>query len=45
MEGESSADKTFNHIAFQIDNNEFDDDAGRIESLGIELLPGRSRNP
>ncbi len=45
MEGESSSDKTYNHVAFQIDDDDFDDYVDRIRSLGIQILPGRSRNP
>ena len=45
MEGESLVGKTYNHIAFQIDEDDFDHYAERIKSLGIEILPGRSRSP
>ena len=45
MEGDSAAGKTYNHVAFQIDDEDFDGYADRIKSLGIEILPGRNRNP
>ena len=45
MEGDSSTSRSYNHVAFQIDENDFEDYADRIKSLGIEILPGRKRNP
>ena len=43
MEGDS-VHKTYNHIAFKIDKNDFDYYLRKIQSLGLEILPGRSRN-
>ena len=43
MEGDSLADKTYNHIAFKIQEADFDLYVDRIRSLGIEVREGRSR--
>ena len=45
MEGQSPNEKTYNHVAFQIEDHEFENYAQRIMSHGIEILPGRNRNP
>jgi catechol 2,3-dioxygenase-like lactoylglutathione lyase family enzyme len=43
MEGDSLKEKTYNHIAFQVDDDEFSDYADRIKQLGVEIKPERSR--
>jgi catechol 2,3-dioxygenase-like lactoylglutathione lyase family enzyme len=43
MEGDSLADKTYNHVAFKIQEADFDLYVDRIRSLGIEVREGRSR--
>lgn len=43
MEGEPLTEKSYNHIAFQIDENEVEHYIKRIQSVGVELLPGRPR--
>jgi catechol 2,3-dioxygenase-like lactoylglutathione lyase family enzyme len=45
IEGDSSTSRSYHHVAFQIHDDDFEDYADRIESLGIEILPGRDRNP
>ncbi len=45
MEGEPLASRTYNHIAFKIDDDEFDDYLSRIKNLGLDLREGRSRVP
>lgn len=43
MEGEALPDKTYNHVAFKIDNTDFDMYLKRIQTLGLQLREGRSR--
>jgi fosfomycin resistance protein FosX len=43
MEGESLPIRTYNHIAFKIDDADYDSYLARIRSLGLELREGRSR--
>ena len=43
MEGDSLPDKTYNHVAFKIGENDYDDLLERIRSLGLEVKEGRSR--
>jgi catechol 2,3-dioxygenase-like lactoylglutathione lyase family enzyme len=43
MEGEALPDKTYNHVAFKIDNADFDMYLKRIQTLGLQLREGRSR--
>lgn len=43
MEGEPVS-KTYNHIAFKVDDSALTLFAEKIQSLGLEILPGRSRN-
>lgn len=43
MEGDSLKEKTYNHIAFQVDDDEFSDYADRIKQLGVEIKPERGR--
>lgn len=43
MEGESLSDRTYNHIAFKIPDEEFDKYEEKIRVLGLDLKPPRSR--
>jgi fosfomycin resistance protein FosX len=43
MEGEPLPIRTYNHIAFKIDDADYDSYLARIRSLGLELREGRSR--
>jgi fosfomycin resistance protein FosX len=43
MEGQPLPTRTYNHIAFRIDDADYDNCLGRIRSLGLELNEGRSR--
>ncbi|HAA6135819.1 TPA_asm: FosX/FosE/FosI family fosfomycin resistance thiol transferase [Listeria monocytogenes] len=43
MEGDSLQERTYNHIAFQIQTEEVDEYIGRIKSLGVEMKPERPR--
>lgn len=44
MEGES-IDKTYNHIAFEVNEEDLSRFIEKIELLGLEILPGRKRKP
>ena len=43
MQGETSLDRTYNHIAFKIDEEDFKEYAARIKLASIEVREGRSR--
>ena len=43
MEGQSLPGRTYNHIAFKIDDADYDDCLARIRSLGLDLREGRPR--
>lgn len=43
MEGGSLPDKTYNHVAFKIPDEEFDAYAERVRSIGVEVRESRSR--
>ncbi|WP_413827707.1 FosX/FosE/FosI family fosfomycin resistance hydrolase [Tateyamaria sp.] len=43
MEGEPLLEKTYNHIAFKMAPNDYDDRLQRIKALGLEVREGRSR--
>ena len=43
MKGEPLPERSYNHVAFRIDEAEFDDRQARIEALGLDLLPPRPR--
>lgn len=43
MKGDPLSEKTYNHIAFKIDDDDFEDYLSRIHELGLELREGRSR--
>jgi catechol 2,3-dioxygenase-like lactoylglutathione lyase family enzyme len=43
MEGASLADRTYNHVAFMIPDEEFDLYESKVRALGLELKPPRPR--
>ncbi|EHC6540038.1 FosX/FosE/FosI family fosfomycin resistance thiol transferase [Listeria monocytogenes] len=43
MEGDSLQERTYNHIAFQIQSEEVDEYTERIKALGVEMKPERTR--
>jgi fosfomycin resistance protein FosX len=43
MEGESLPGRSYNHIAFKIDDADYDGCLTRVRSLGLELREGRPR--
>lgn len=43
MQGEPLSERTYNHVAFKIAADEYDDRLQRIQSLGLEIREGRSR--
>ncbi|AIF53194.1 FosX/FosE/FosI family fosfomycin resistance hydrolase [Pelosinus sp. UFO1] len=43
MEGDSLSDRTYNHVAFKISDDEFDAYESRIRALGVDIKPPRSR--
>jgi catechol 2,3-dioxygenase-like lactoylglutathione lyase family enzyme len=43
MEGESLSDRTYNHVAFKIQDEEYDAYESRIEALGVDFRPPRPR--
>ncbi|MDZ5448629.1 FosX/FosE/FosI family fosfomycin resistance hydrolase [Labrys sp. ZIDIC5] len=45
MEGEPLPSRTYNHVAFKIANEDYEDYLQRVLSLGLEVREGRSRVP
>lgn len=43
MEGEPLKERTYNHIAFQIPESDFDSYVNRIEAFGLDMRPERPR--
>ena len=43
MEGEPLRDKTYNHVAFKMAVEDYDNKLQRIRALGLEVREGRSR--
>ena len=43
MEGEPLSDRTYNHVAFKISDEEFDSYYEKIRTLGLDLKQSRSR--
>jgi fosfomycin resistance protein FosX len=43
MEGESLPSRTYNHVAFKIDEADFDKYVSRIRKLGFDMRPPRPR--
>jgi len=42
-QGKSLSEQTYNHIAFKIQESDFDDYSKRIQALGLEIIQGRKR--
>ena len=45
MEGEALPARSYNHVAFKIDDAELGAYEARIKALGLEILPPRTRVP
>lgn len=45
MQGEPLNERSYNHIAFKLDEPQFDDYLKRINDLGLEVKPPRPRVP
>ncbi len=43
MEGEALPARSYNHVAFKIDDSDFAAYEARIKALGLEILPPRAR--
>lgn len=43
MKGDPLSEQTYNHVAFQMEPQDYEDRLARIKSLGLELREGRSR--
>ena len=43
MEGDPLPQRSYNHVAFKIDDADFDRYARRIRAAGVEIMPGRDR--
>lgn len=43
MEGTPLSERSYNHVAFKMGPDEYDDRLARIKSLGLEVREGRSR--
>lgn len=43
MQGEALPTKTYNHVAFKIEESEYDIYLSKIEQLGLEIKAGRER--
>jgi len=43
-QGDSLSERTYNHIAFSIDDKSYDDYYKRIVDAGLDILSGRTRN-
>ncbi|MFN6540516.1 MAG: FosX/FosE/FosI family fosfomycin resistance hydrolase [Nostoc sp. EkiNYC01] len=43
MDGEPLSEKTYNHLAFKITEQDYELYAARLKSLGVEVNEGRSR--
>ena len=41
--GEPSSERTYNHIAFKIQDSDFNKFVQRIKDVGAEIVPGRTR--
>jgi fosfomycin resistance protein FosX len=43
MEGESLPTRTYNHVAFKVDDEQLERARAAIEKLGLEMKPSRPR--
>jgi catechol 2,3-dioxygenase-like lactoylglutathione lyase family enzyme len=45
MEGEPLPSRTYNHVAFKIDDAEFEACEAKVKAMGLEIRPPRQRVP
>ena len=45
MEGEPLSSRTYNHVAFKIEDTDFEAYEARIKAMGLEIRPPRQRVP
>ncbi|MGD0151720.1 MAG: FosX/FosE/FosI family fosfomycin resistance hydrolase [Xanthobacteraceae bacterium] len=45
MEGEPLPSRTYNHVAFKIEDAEFEAYAAKVKAMGLEVRPPRERVP
>jgi fosfomycin resistance protein FosX len=45
MEGEPLPSRTYNHVAFKIEDAEFDAYEAKVKAMGLEIRPPRQRVP
>ena len=45
MEGEPLPSRTYNHVAFKIDDAEFEACEAKVKAMGLEIRPSRQRVP
>lgn len=45
MQGDSLKEKTYNHIAFKISDDDSDSNLNKIKTLGLEIIQDRKRIP
>jgi catechol 2,3-dioxygenase-like lactoylglutathione lyase family enzyme len=43
MEGEPTAERSYNHIAFKVPESDFDEYVAKIKQLDVEIKSGRNR--
>lgn len=43
MEGKALSERTYNHVAFKIKDEEFDEYEARVRALGVDIKPPRPR--
>ena len=45
MEGEPLPSRTYNHVAFKIEDAAFEADEAKVKALGLDVRPPRQRVP
>ena len=45
MEGEPLPERTYNHVAFSVPEDAFEEYEARVRAAGVDVLPGRPRVP
>ena len=43
MKGDPVRERSYNHVAFKVDEAQFDDRVARIEAMGLDMRPPRPR--
>ena len=43
MEGEPLSERSYNHVAFEVSDSEYDEYVSGVVQLGMEVKPGRNR--